>query len=188
MQIFHIAEAARWQAAQLSGSYAQSTLGRTLDEEGFLHAARADQWEDVRRRYYAGVQEPLVLIVIDTDELTAPWQEDVVGDTTYPHIYGPLNLSAVVATVPLGADSTAPTEGVQRAAAPAPPGRTFFQEFVGEMSFRMFAAVATMAFAFLCAVVGTVASDDVGGLVGLLVGLAVGVAVWVVVSRRRAAH
>ncbi len=187
MHIFHIAEAARWEAARLSGSYAQSTLGRTLDEEGFLHAARDDQWQDVRRRYYAGVTEPLVLLVIDTERLTSPWQEDVVGDTTYPHIYGPLNPSAVVTAVPLDQPGQAMPEPAAPVAARVPQA-TFFQLFLGEMAFRMFAAVGVMVLAFLCALLGDATAGSAGGLVGLLVGLTVGVVGAVALSRRRDAR
>ncbi len=67
-------------------------------EEGFIHASRADQWETVRARFYAGYDGPLVLLEIDTGLLTSPWQEDPVGDTTYPHVYGPVNTTAVVGT------------------------------------------------------------------------------------------
>ena len=178
VQIFHIAEVAHWAEAQQSGAYTWSTIGRTLDEEGFLHAARGDQWDVVRRRYYSRVTEPLVLLVIDTDRLTSPWQEDSVGDTTYPHIYGPLNPDAVVATVPLDAS------GEVQAPKPA-GGRTFMQEFLGEMSFRMIAGVLVMGFAFLCSAVGVAAAGDVGGLVGILSGLAVGIVAAVAVARRR---
>ena len=98
MRIFHLAEAVHWEEAQRTGTYAQSTLGRTLDDEGFLHASREDQWETVRATFYADHDGPLVLLEIDTDLLTSPWQEDPVGDTTFPHVYGPLNTSAVVST------------------------------------------------------------------------------------------
>lgn len=100
MQIFHIATLADWEAAQATGSYTTSTLGRTLDEEGFLHASREDQWQGVRERFYADVTEPLVLLVIDTDRLTSPVVEEppAPGMTeTFPHVYGPLHPGAVVA-------------------------------------------------------------------------------------------
>jgi uncharacterized protein (DUF952 family) len=181
MHIFHIAEKSRWQAVQLAGSYAQSTLGRTLEDEGFLHAAREDQWDDVRRRYYADFPEPLVLLVIDTDKLTAPWQEDVVGDTTYPHIYGPLNVGAVVATVPLG-------ENTQPAPAPADPQRTFFQEFFGEVAFRMIAAIVVMAAAFAAGLAATSLIGDWAGFITLLATLVAGGFVAVQVVRRRDRH
>jgi glutathione S-transferase len=100
VQIFHIATLADWEAAQATGSYTTSTLGRTLDEEGFLHASREDQWQGVRERFYADVTEPLVLLVIDTDRLTSPVVEEppAPGMTeTFPHVYGPLHPGAVVA-------------------------------------------------------------------------------------------
>ena len=58
MRIFHIATLADWTDAQQSGAYTTSTVGVTLEEEGFLHASRADQWEGVRARYYADITEP----------------------------------------------------------------------------------------------------------------------------------
>jgi len=99
--IFHIATGADWTRARASGEYTTSTIGVTLDQEGFIHAARGDQWEDVRRRYYAEISDPLVLLVIDVARLRAPWREDPVGDDTFPHVYGPINADAVVAAVPL---------------------------------------------------------------------------------------
>ena len=98
MRIFHLAEAAHWDQALRTGAYVQSTLGRTLADEGFIHASRADQWETVRATFYAGHDGPLVLLEIETDLLTSAWQEDPVGDTTFPHVYGPINTAAVVST------------------------------------------------------------------------------------------
>src|SRR3954452_16444489 len=96
MEIFHIATESDWAGAQQSGAYATSTRGRTLEDEGFLHAARRDQVAGVFDRYYADADEPLVLLTIDTDRLDVPWREDAVGDDTFPHIYGPLSPEAVV--------------------------------------------------------------------------------------------
>jgi uncharacterized protein (DUF952 family) len=96
--IYHLALARDWAAAQASGAYAVSTLGRTLAEVGFVHAARADQWRGVRDRYYAGVTEPLVLLVIDPGRLAAAVREEPAPglDETFPHVYGPIEVSAVV--------------------------------------------------------------------------------------------
>ncbi|WP_460715228.1 DUF952 domain-containing protein [Nocardioides dilutus] len=104
MRIFHIATATDWAAAQESGAYTTSTIGVTLEEEGFLHASRADQWEAVRERYYGGVDEPLVLLEIDTDLLDVPWVEELAAPDaaeTFPHIYGPLSPDAVVTVTPI---------------------------------------------------------------------------------------
>jgi hypothetical protein len=37
-----------------------------------------------------------VLLAIDTDLLASPWLEEPVGGDVFPHIHGPLNISAVV--------------------------------------------------------------------------------------------
>lgn len=130
MRIYHLAERSRWEAAKVAGAYAWSTLDRTLEQEGFIHASREDQWEGVRERYYADVRTPLVLLVIDTDKLTSAWSEDPVGDTTYPHIHGPLNPSAVVEARPL--------------ASTGEPSESFFRLFIGEVLYRMVATLLIM--------------------------------------------
>ena len=101
--IYHLALVADWEAARVSGEYAVSTLGRTLAEEGFIHASRADQWPGVRERFYADVAEPLVLLRIDASRLLADVRDEPVPglDETFPHIYGPINLDAVVETTVL---------------------------------------------------------------------------------------
>jgi uncharacterized protein (DUF952 family) len=102
-RIFHLATAADWTLAQRSGSYTTSTRGRTLAEEGFIHASRADQWQGVRDRFYSDVTEPLLLLVIDTDRLDVPVVEEEVPGTgdCYPHVYGPLDPAAVLRAVPV---------------------------------------------------------------------------------------
>lgn len=104
MRIFHIATVADWEAARVSGAYTTSTRGRTLEDEGYLHASREDQWEGVRERFYADVTEPLVLLVIDTARLDVPVVEEIPAPgmtETFPHVYGPLRPEAVVETVVL---------------------------------------------------------------------------------------
>lgn len=99
MRIFHIATASDWQEARRTGSYTTSTYGHTLAEVGFIHASRADQWALVKRRFYAEVYEPLVLLEIDTDRLASvvlDEQPHPGAEVTYPHIYGPVEVDAVV--------------------------------------------------------------------------------------------
>lgn len=94
--IYHLTTCARWAASQAAGAHTESTRGRTLAEEGFIHCSTADQWEGVRRSFYAGVDD-LVLLHVDEGKLSAPLKwEDVAGVGTFPHIYGPLDIGAVV--------------------------------------------------------------------------------------------
>ena len=101
-RIFHIATAADWRTAVRTGTYTTSTVGRTLEEEGFIHASRRDQVQGVFDRYYARVGEHLVLLTIDPARLTdADVRVEPVGADTYPHVYGPINRTAVVDVTPL---------------------------------------------------------------------------------------
>jgi uncharacterized protein (DUF952 family) len=101
--IFHLALRREWETAQATGDYRTSTLGRTLDEEGFLHASYDHQWAGVRSAFYAAVDEPLVLLEIDPDRLDVPVVVEAPDGTgeAFPHIYGPLPVRAVVAVHPL---------------------------------------------------------------------------------------
>ncbi len=97
MLIYHIASAdGLGRGASGPARYTTSTRGRTLAEEGFIHASRADQWEETHRRFYAEVSEPLVLLTIDTDLLSVEVRQDPVGDDWFPHVYGPIDPAAVV--------------------------------------------------------------------------------------------
>ncbi|GAA5117850.1 hypothetical protein GCM10023339_29430 [Alloalcanivorax gelatiniphagus] len=100
-RIFHIATAADWRRTVATGTYTTSTVGRTLEEEGFIHASRRDQVPGVFERYYAGLGEDLVLLTIDPARLRSEVRVDEVGDDTYPHVYGPIDRTAVVDVAPL---------------------------------------------------------------------------------------
>jgi uncharacterized protein (DUF952 family) len=101
-QIFHIALPADWDAARAAGGlYEISTRGRTLQDEGFIHACRnLEQVDKVRRAFYAGLDD-LILLVIDTDRLDAPVRDEAADGDVFPHIYGPLPLAAVVDSRPV---------------------------------------------------------------------------------------
>ena len=105
--IYHIALAADWDAALAAGEYRVSTLGVTLEEEGFIHTSTSAQVRGVAEAYYAGVQEPLVLLTIDERRLTVPLRWDAVPGRPdpFPHLYGPLGVAAVVLATPLLRDA-----------------------------------------------------------------------------------
>ena len=101
MEIFHIALPIEWAEAQETGAYTISTRGLTLEQQGFIHCSKEDQVEPVRSAFYDDLPD-LLLLTIDTDLLDSPWQYDEVpGGEEFPHIYGPLNVDAVVDVRPL---------------------------------------------------------------------------------------
>ena len=107
--IYHIATGADWAQAQRDGRYTTSTRGRTLAEEGFIHASAAVQVTAVANSYYQGAPA-LVLLVVDTERVGPEirWEHVPGTDAPFPHIYGPLNLDAVVDARPFapGPDGT----------------------------------------------------------------------------------
>ena len=97
--IYHIAMAADWARAQRDGQYTTSTRGRTLAEEGFIHASTAGQVAPVANAFYRGVPD-LVVLVIDPGRVGPEIRYELVpgSDAPYPHIYGALNTGAVAGT------------------------------------------------------------------------------------------
>jgi len=96
--LFHIALPEDWSAAQAAGMYTVSSRGVTLAEEGYIHCSFAAQVAATAKRFYGDVAE-VVLLQIDEDQLTSPVVvEDLIGSgEPFPHIYGPIDLGAVVA-------------------------------------------------------------------------------------------
>ena len=175
MRIFHIATVADWDAARAGGRYTTSTRGRTLAEEGFIHASRGDQWQGVRERFYTDVTEPLVLLVIDTDRLGSPVVEEAVPDSdeTFPHVYGPIEADAVVQTIPLDA---APAVGAPAAPPVEQPSEASFSRVYFEEMFRNLAmASVVLVVVVLATLGGRELDDDWGAITGAAVGLVVGV-------------
>lgn len=98
--IYHLALANQWGEAESAGTYTVSTLGLDLAEVGFIHCSGEEQVDGVFDGFYAGIKVPVLLLTIDTDKLTSPWQYDDVAGESFPHIYGPLDLAAVVKVEP----------------------------------------------------------------------------------------
>ncbi|MEI2713678.1 MAG: DUF952 domain-containing protein [Nocardioides sp.] len=156
MHIFHIAKQSDWQQARASKSYEISTLGRTLAEEGFIHASRREQVEPTFKRFYRTVHEPLVLLTIDPARLKSELREDQVDDDTYPHIYGPLNTDAVIRVSPLNRKG-----GTE----------SFTSLFVKEMFVRVAVAMVAMLAGFAGGALGRRTDWEWGPFVGAVLGV-----------------
>ncbi len=91
--ILHITNRQDWEDAQAAGRYQADTLA----SEGFIHCSTPEQVVSVANALYPARQD-LVLLGIDPARLTAPVRyENLQGeDELFPHLYGPLNLEAVV--------------------------------------------------------------------------------------------
>jgi len=90
-QILHICTAEDWQSAQAAGEYRAGSL----KTEGFIHCSRPEQILGVANRYYAG-RTDLLLLWIDPSKLAAELRWEPSEGEVYPHLYGSLDLHAVV--------------------------------------------------------------------------------------------
>jgi uncharacterized protein (DUF952 family) len=200
--IFHLALASDWAAAEEAGAYTISTRGRTLAEEGFIHASRGDQWPKIRDAFYSNVEEPLLLLQIDTDRLDVPVIDEppAPGATeTFPHIYGPLPVDAVVKAIPVSSPGVAMPDPIPAAApaappppaptvpAPAAPWDSFGRIFLTEMFVNMALVVLILVAALVGLAIGGAFGDTIAPLVGLAVGsvAGIGLARWLYVRRHR---
>jgi len=97
--IYHVVTEQRWQEALNEGSYAADSLAA----EGFIHASsNGEQVAGVLKRYYQQ-QQHLLLLHIDETKLTAPlkYEQAPSVNELFPHIYGRLNITAVVEVSPI---------------------------------------------------------------------------------------
>lgn len=94
MFIYHIVLPEKWESIRHNSSY----YAESLDTEGFIHCSYDHQLDDVIGRYYSDAPE-VVILKLDIGKLTSKLvSEPSTGGEVYPHIYGPINLDAVVDT------------------------------------------------------------------------------------------
>lgn len=90
--LLHICPRTAWDEAQQRGDYRADSLGT----EGFIHCSTPAQVAGTANLLFRG-RTGLVLLVIDGDRVAAPIRyEDAGSGHIFPHVYGPLNLEAVV--------------------------------------------------------------------------------------------
>ena len=92
MKIYHIVLPDVWETFKDKELYEAESLAT----EGFIHCSFAEQLEGVLGRYYQGVEKVLVM-EINPDKLTSKLvNEPSTNDEVYPHIYGKINVDAIV--------------------------------------------------------------------------------------------
>ena len=69
--------------------------------DGFIHFSTAAQVQETAAKHFAGARD-LLLVFVDTARLgdRLRW-EPSRGGALFPHLYGPLDLAAVVRVTPL---------------------------------------------------------------------------------------
>ncbi|MFN3865353.1 MAG: DUF952 domain-containing protein [Demequina sp.] len=106
MALLHIAHRSDWEAAERSGAYEVSTRGRTLADDGFIHASHPHQVARVAGFVYRDDPDDLVVLVIDPAAAHADGveirEEDGGDGELFPHIYGAVRPAWVTDVRPAG--------------------------------------------------------------------------------------
>ncbi|MDR9404897.1 MAG: DUF952 domain-containing protein [Halothece sp. Uz-M2-17] len=101
MMIFHITKRIEWEEAVRAGEYRAASLS----DQGFIHCSTSEQMVRVANFLFAG-QSGLVLLCIDVEKLNAKveYENCEGGEDLFPHVYGSINLNAVVDVVDFNPD------------------------------------------------------------------------------------
>ena len=105
-RIYKICPASAWREAELQGAY----RGSADDvRDGFIHFSTASQVAGTAKKHFFG-QTGLFLIEVDADALgqALRWEHSR-NDELFPHLYGELDLGAVLGVLDLTVRSAAPT-------------------------------------------------------------------------------
>ncbi len=118
--IYHLVSAVYYDNEPATQPY----LPATFTQEGFIHCtADLTILLQVANAYFADLSEPLLVLVIDPWQLTAPlkfeppappptmtttptYTTEAETELLFPHIYGPLNRSAIVDNFALSRDAS----------------------------------------------------------------------------------
>ena len=88
---YKLVDRGEWEAARAAGAYDGSAVDRA---DGYIHLSSGAQLAETARRHYAG-RQGLVLVEVGLAVVgeALRW-EPSRGDDLFPHLYGPLPLSA----------------------------------------------------------------------------------------------
>jgi uncharacterized protein (DUF952 family) len=91
---YHLVPVEVWE----SKKHLESYMPDAFAQEGFIHCTNGlDELVAVGNRYYKTDLRDYMALVLDVDEIESPVRYDDPNDT-FPHIYGPLNASAIIGT------------------------------------------------------------------------------------------
>jgi len=113
---YHLVPAEIWDAAPDAEPFRVASL----DDEGFIHLTHGmADLADVGNRYYRDDPRPYNALTIALRWLTSPWRYD--GDERYPHVYGPLDRTAITEVRPIPRDSDGTFRPIERPDNRLPP-------------------------------------------------------------------
>lgn len=99
--IYHIATEHEWYDSKHLGRYE----AKSLKAQGFIHCSNADQVIRVANHLFRNTTG-LFLLHINTDRLRSRlvYENLEGGSELFPHVYGPINLDAIIRVSPFNAE------------------------------------------------------------------------------------
>lgn len=99
--IYHMLTAATWNAQRSNQPYTCSSL----ETEGFIHCtAESERLLQVANAFYTKEAGEFLILCIDEAEVDAEIRWERADGHLFPHIYGPLNLDAILKILPFPRD------------------------------------------------------------------------------------
>jgi uncharacterized protein (DUF952 family) len=96
-ETFHLIQRAVWAA----GDPAAPLTRDSLADEGFIHCTDGvEALIATAERHYRDDPRAFLALTIDLDRVGSPWRFDEPGKP-YPHVYGPIDRTAIVAVAPV---------------------------------------------------------------------------------------
>jgi uncharacterized protein (DUF952 family) len=91
--IVHVCTKEEWQKAEVLNEFRVGSL----DSEGFIHCSELDTILRVANSNWRG-RKDLIILFIDSAKVISliKYEPDSESGILYPHVYGPINLDAVV--------------------------------------------------------------------------------------------
>lgn len=98
MIIFHITNSDSWKENNEGDQY----FAPSLEQIGFIHCCLEDQINFVLERWFPGVSD-LLLISLESEKIRSKvvFENLEGGETFFPHVYGPIQASAIVSVKPI---------------------------------------------------------------------------------------
>lgn len=94
---YHMAHVDEWNAQKSGDAYKPSVF----DDDGFIHCTDGlDRLTEIANLFYKNDSEPRTVLVLDVNAIKSEVRYDD-PEHHFPHIYGPLNPSAVIAELPV---------------------------------------------------------------------------------------
>jgi uncharacterized protein (DUF952 family) len=95
-ETYHLVPRAQWEARDPYVPYAAPSL----ETEGFIHCTDGEAaMVATANKFYRDDPGDFVVLALDLDATGSPWRIDEPGKP-YPHVYGPIAASAVLAVRP----------------------------------------------------------------------------------------